>query len=402
MHRSILAFMILGASSASAQEPDPVAILRAADASISGANTIAYSFRRQCIGSLAARSPELTGTVAVDRIQGEDELGWRIALAGERAPLGDAPARSLSLAYDGTVLRAINEADMIVSETTGAGLTEVAGDDAWHAVKWLLRWDAFVSRPFGGDEALFDATYEGRAVVDGVECHIVFVELGDLPSAPEYDIRWFIGVDDNLPHRYDAYHYEFSGSPNGFEVFTIGDLRIDDPVLASAFTLDVPDGYEVKTVEVAAVARGRPQIPTGPAPDFTLTDTNGKEHTLKDYRGRVVVLDFGATWCPPCILAMPEVQALHERFEDKPVTVLGVNCWETGDMAAFMQQNQYDYTMLVEGDRVAGQYGVSSIPTFFVIGVDGKILMREVGFRPGMGERAGAIIERHLAENANE
>ena len=101
-------------------------------------------------------------------------------------------------------------------------------------------------------------------------------------------------------------------------------------------------------------------------------------------------------------LLSQNVQALHERFKDKPVTVLGVNCWETGDMAAFMQQNQYDYTMLVEGDRVAGQYGVSSIPTFFVIGVDGKILMREVGFAPGMGERAGAIIERHLAENANE
>ena len=402
MRRSILAIMILGASSAQAQEPDPLAILKAADASIAGATAIAYSFHRQCVGSLAARSPEITGSVAMDRLKGEDELGWRIALAGERAPLGDVPGRSLSLAYDGTVLRAINETDRIVSETTGAGLTEVAGDDAWHAVKWLLRWDAFVSRPFGGGEALFEATYEGRAVVDGVECHIVFVELGGLPNAPEYDIRWFIGVDDNLPHRYDAYYYEFDGSPNGFEVFTLRDLRIDDPVLASAFTLDVPDGYEVKTVEVAAAQGGRPQIPTGPAPDFTLTDTVGKTHTLEDYRGRVVVLDFGATWCPPCVLAMPEVQALHVRFKDKPVTVFGVNCWETGDMAAFMQQNGYDYTMLVEGDRVAAQYGVSSIPGFFVIGVDGKILLREVGFLQGMGERAAVIIARHLAENANE
>ena len=71
-------------------------------------------------------------------------------------------------------------------------------------------------------------------------------------------------------------------------------------------------------------------------------------------------------------------------------------------MAAFQQQKQSAYTRLVGGDRVAGQDGVSSIPTFFVIGVEGKILLREVGFAPGMGERAGAIIARHLAENANE
>ncbi len=51
---------------------------------------------------------------------------------------------------------------------------------------------------------------------------------------------------------------------------------------------------------------------------------------------------------------------------------------------------------------MAAQYGVSSIPTLFVIGMDGKILLREVGFRPGMGERAAVIIARHLAENANE
>jgi hypothetical protein len=59
------------------------------------------------------------------------------------------------------------------------------------------------------------------------------------------------------------------------------------------------------------------------------------------------------------------------------------------------------YGLLLDGDPVASAYGVSSIPTFYVIGVDGKILHREIGARPGMKDRVGAIIAQHLRQNAN-
>ncbi len=381
-------------------EPDPVEILRAMNTAITEARTVAFTFRRQCIGSLATTTPEITGSVAMERIEGDDAIGWRIVMAGSRSAVGDAPEGEVRLGYDGDALVSLDDAGRVAHQTTAGGLEQIADDGTPLGFNWLLRWDELIARPFGGDEPLFETRYEGEVVIDGVRCHVVFVDLGNLPSAPEYDIRWFVGVEDSLPRRYDAYLYDFAGLPNGFEVMHIENLRLGDPVLAEAFTLAVPDGYEVQTIEVAEVgARQRePEQPKGPAPDFTLTDTEGVEHTLKDYRGQVVLLDFGATWCKPCVDVMPQVQALHERFKDDPVKVFGVNCWETGDMTKMMKDNGYTYTMLLDGDKIVGDYGVSAIPTFYVIGVDGQDLLREVGWSPNMADLVGGVIADHLAE----
>src|SRR5688572_28929850 len=62
-----------------------------------------------------------------------------------------------------------------------------------------------------------------------------------------------------------------------------------------------------------------------PAPDFTGVDLEGKPVSLADYRGRVVMLDFWATWCGPCVQAIPHIQKVANKFADKPVTVLGIN-----------------------------------------------------------------------------
>ena len=71
-------------------------------------------------------------------------------------------------------------------------------------------------------------------------------------------------------------------------------------------------------------------------------------------------------------------------------------------MAQMMSDKGYDYTMLLDGDAIVGPYGVSAIPTFYVIGVDGQILMREVGGSPNMAVLVGDVIARHLAEQVAE
>jgi hypothetical protein len=95
---------------------------------------------------------------------------------------------------------------------------------------------------------------------------------------------------------------------------------------------------------------------------------------------------------------MPKVQALHERFKDKGVVVFGVNTWEEeGDPVAFMKGKDLTYGLLLKGDEVAAAYKVTGIPTFYVIGKDGKILHTAVGIAPGEDERIAEVIEGHLA-----
>jgi peroxiredoxin len=137
------------------------------------------------------------------------------------------------------------------------------------------------------------------------------------------------------------------------------------------------------------------------APDWSLADRDGKTVKLSDLRGNVVVLDFWATWCGPCIRAMPSVQAMHERFSGQNVKVFGVNTWERdpkANPAKFMDDKKLTYGLLLKGDDVAKQYGVTGIPAFFIIGVDGKVIHTAVGFNPNEKEKMNKIIEEHLAK----
>lgn len=115
------------------------------------------------------------------------------------------------------------------------------------------------------------------------------------------------------------------------------------------------------------------------APDWTLMDTEGKTVKLSELRGRVVVMDFWATWCGPCKAAMPELQRIHNEMGDQGVVVLGMNAWERGDPAKFKKQAGLHYRSTVKADEVAERYGVSAIPTFFVIDAEGKVVMRMDG-----------------------
>lgn len=132
-----------------------------------------------------------------------------------------------------------------------------------------------------------------------------------------------------------------------------------------------------------------------PAPDFTLVDQNGVEHTLSDYKGQVVFLNFWATWCGPCQREMPDVQALYkdhgENAED--VVVLGVaNPKMEGypgnvdnktaeEIAAYLEEGGYEYPVVMdETGSVFRTYGISAFPTTFMIDADGNLF----GYVQGM------------------
>jgi len=120
------------------------------------------------------------------------------------------------------------------------------------------------------------------------------------------------------------------------------------------------------------------------APDFTLRDLNGESFSLAEAKGKVVILDFWATWCPPCRAELPHFQSLHREYEGKGLVVIGISLDSTGaaSVKSFIEDNGISYPILM-GDRdVQASYGgIRSIPTTFVIDRKGHIVKKFVGYQ---------------------
>lgn len=120
-----------------------------------------------------------------------------------------------------------------------------------------------------------------------------------------------------------------------------------------------------------------------PAIDFTLTDQFGNSHTLSEYKGKTVFLNFWATWCPPCQAEMPDIQAIYEEYDtegEDALIVLGVAAPDYGnekseeEIKDFLEENGYTYPVVMDtGGNVFTQYGVYSYPTTFMIDRDGNV-----------------------------
>ena len=122
-----------------------------------------------------------------------------------------------------------------------------------------------------------------------------------------------------------------------------------------------------------------------PAPDFTLQDMDAKKFSLKDYRGKIVMLNFWATWCPPCRREMPSMERLHQKFKGKDFVVLALNQMEDGDQVfTFTGDLGVDLSFPILFDKdssVSRAYGVMGLPTTYLIDKKGNVRFRAIGGR---------------------
>jgi thiol-disulfide isomerase/thioredoxin len=137
-------------------------------------------------------------------------------------------------------------------------------------------------------------------------------------------------------------------------------------------------------------------VPSAPsAPQFRALAANGGSVALADLRGKVVLINFWAVWCLPCIQEMPSLEALQARMRDRPVVVLALNVMDTQDrIGAFLQKNPVH--LLIARDvsgKIYRSFGVTGFPTSLILDGQGRIVGRAVGMRNWDSGEAAAYLE---------
>jgi thiol-disulfide isomerase/thioredoxin len=136
------------------------------------------------------------------------------------------------------------------------------------------------------------------------------------------------------------------------------------------------------------------------APDFTLTTLDGKTVRLSDYRGEVVLLDFWATWCPPCRAGIPHNMKLQEKYGPKGFTVLGLSLDKNvDDMAQFLDREPANFPMMLLDDATRQAYGgIPTIPYAVLVDRTGRIRQKKLGFSQEIAES----MEKYIVQLINE
>jgi thiol-disulfide isomerase/thioredoxin len=344
---TVLLGLLLSYCSA-AEEKDVATVLGVYVDKVVSSGGISYDFVHHGEGTLAAKFPHTTGRVKIipgpaDRIGQFDKL----RVVGEMKS-GEKVTR-LDAAFSDGVVYALDE-DQRVLLRTPAYRTGVA----------LLNYQYIA--PFGLLSEIQSAADHGARIVakqeiGGIPCLVVEYE------SETVHYRYFVGEKD-------AWIYRMEGRKDvwgdGALVLDMTNPTIGERFSAEEFEIALPAGYTAKEYSGDFPSIGEP------APEWTLTTFSGKEISLKELRGKVVVMDFWATWCGPCVASMPQLQKLHDKYADRSVRVFGINVQETGDAVTFAKERDVTYP-LMNGDAIAKQYN-ALLPMAVVIDQEGAIV----------------------------
>ncbi len=234
--------------------------------------------------------------------------------------------------------------------------------------------------------------------------------LGCLVSDKKFGMAMEVGrscivkgkSNDNLVNYFKEAFANKEGAKEGFEKLPADKQKEFDGIMADAHN-----------EMVAAMKKkvGESRI-SKPSIDFTLKDLDGTPAVLSALKGKVVILDFWATWCGPCKMSFPFLQKVYDKYKTNPkVVFLAINTWErqkdydatVANAKKFIVDNKYSFPVFIDADNsVIDKYGVEGIPTKFVIDAKSTIAFKTVGFDgPEMEEELTQQIELLLAEAVN-
>ncbi len=250
--------------------------------------------------------------------------------------------------------------------------------------------------------------YVGREKIDGVDCHRcrydsemasidVWFEDGKRPLVRKIvpDLTKFFAQQANQNEAMKDMQIQWA--------VTLKDWDTDARLTDADFAFTPPAGAEKVDTLMGGGGRGMSRGPHPlvgqPAPPFEVPDLEGNTVSLASYLGKnVVVLDFWATWCGPCVAALPEINAVANSFKDRGVVFYAVNIGEEKQAVVdFLKEQKLDVPVaLDQKSTVAGLYRASAIPQTVLIGKDGKIQVVHVGFGGNMKDQLTDELEQLL------
>ncbi len=368
---------------------DARAVLEQATAALRAVQAVRYEAVGQAEGVLAQQIPSAQGTVTIVQVEGADFPKLRIDAQVTRAK--ESQSARVELVSDGKTVTLVDH-----GQKRYARADLPAGQSLLSNVQSILLGEFAAAQALERDTNGSTLKYVGSERAANLECDVIAAARGN----PGSETRWWFAKKDHFPRRVQR----VLGSPLGQTTLTTSLTALDakPDVQDDLFRLEKPEGFAdvsqtLNPPKPAPAGGGRFLAVGSEAPDWTLKTGDGREVSLKGLRGKIVLLDFWATWCGPCRMAMPDVEKLHQKYKDKPVAVFGVNCWERGaDPVAFMKNNKFTYPVLVKGDEVAAKYKVNGIPTFYLIGPDGKILFVYAGMSAENAKKVDQLIEEAL------
>jgi thiol-disulfide isomerase/thioredoxin len=385
VHAAVAISLLSGAVTVQEASGDAAALLDMAANAMRAVMTVTYDAELDMRSATGRRV--VSGTVTLAKF--EDNTGMlmsgRVAVSGKVVRQDVQKIEHFKVAFDGAVVRRY---------LLGSGVVLQA--DAGYGGEGLLRgefgslilWHFLTVDPFQVSRQSPELSMMGTADVNGRGADIVNMKFTGRPA----ETNWYFDRETHYPVK-RVRRFKSAQGKDVESVLTISNIVTGVEVKADTFQIDAPQGTKVELMG------RRPPSPFGVgdiAPDWTLTDGDGVEHSMADYRGQLVVLDFWATWCPHCKNAMPAMQRLHDNYEDRGVAILGINCREGSnvDPVEFVRDMGFDYPILIDSGTVAPRYRVQGIPAFFVIGPDGRLLYRSSGFGAAQEQK----LERYIRE----
>jgi cytochrome c biogenesis protein CcmG/thiol:disulfide interchange protein DsbE len=178
----------------------------------------------------------------------------------------------------------------------------------------------------------------------------------------------------------------------------IAGVALATMMAACLAALDSPRSATADAPTIRLPERGR-------APDFTVVSLAGQKLDLAEIRSHgPVVLDFWATWCKPCLMALPELEKLHARYRDRGLTVIGISVdgpRNAAKVRPFAGKLRVRFPVAIDRDENIQQlYQVKACPTTFLIAPDGRIVWYRQGYLPGDGDALGEAIASLLDSTA--
>jgi peroxiredoxin len=172
--------------------------------------------------------------------------------------------------------------------------------------------------------------------------------------------------------------------------------------LLTAACLVIPAAVTATQPVVFEISYPRQRLP---APDFSLPDLENRSFSLADFRGKLVLIHFWATFCAPCLEEMPDLQALWQRYREQGLVVLGVAA-DRGNMRGvrdFARKSGVSFPVLLDPEgQVRNRYEVQALPMTYLVGHDGKLSGRVMGIRDWNGPAGRKAVEAELAKQPAE